>query len=135
MMNELIEKLVADKGTDMAKDLVAKVGLSEEQASKFVGPAVTFLVGWVGKKLASGEDVDDVTVPEEEVQAVAAEAGIPSGLASSALTRMLPAVLGAAKEESGGLGAIASLLGGGSDDSSDGSSGGLGALSGMLKGL
>ena len=128
MMDEMIKKLVADKGADMAAGLVGKLGLPEETAKKFVPPAVTFLVGWIGKKLASGEDVESAEVPADEVGELAAEAGVSADVATKGLSALLPAVLGAAKEEAGGLGALGSLLGGDKDS-------GIGAAAGAIKGL
>ena len=122
---DLIKGLIADKGGELVTQLVDNAGFDTEQAEAFVPEAFNSVVDAV-KGGADAEDEGGL-LSQIDVASLASKVGIDTDAASGGLSAILPMVMSLLGDKAGGLGAVASLLGGG-----EGIAGKLGGLAGGL---
>ena len=114
-MQDLIKKLLDDKGTDWIQSLTSKVGFTKEQAADFVPDAVKNALGLVkdGKIDMDSIVKGDVSsaLSGFDAKGLAEKVGIDESKAVSGLTELLPNLFSTIKEKFGGLDGLAGLLG------------------------
>lgn len=130
MMNEMVQKLIQERGPELVQSLVSKVGFSAEEAQGFLPVAVEKLMAALqGGGLDFGELLGGGGVAsllsKLNTREIAADSGLDEAKAEAGLGELVPNVLSALKEQSGGAEGLLSALGGGKSDGLLGAAGGL----------
>ena len=129
-MNDMVQQLIKERGPELVQMLVSKVGFSPEEGRGFL-PVVTekLLAALKGGGLDFGELLGgggvDSLLSKLNAEEIAADSGIDEAKATAGIGELVPNLLSALKEQSGGAEGLLSALGGGKPDGLLGAAGGL----------
>jgi hypothetical protein len=133
-MIQIVQQLLEKNGPELVRNLVAKAGFSSEEAQSFLPVAAEKLMAALQ---GGGLDIQDLLggagvaslLAKLNAGEIAADSGIDEAKATAGLGELVPNLLSALNEESGGAKRLLSALGGGK---SDGLLGGAGSLTGKF---
>jgi len=129
-MNEMVQQLIKERGPELAQNLVSKAGFSSEEARGFLPVAAEKLMaalqggGLDFGELLGGGGVESL-LSKLNAGEIAADSGIDEAKATAGLGALVPNLLSALKEQTGGAEGLLSALGGGKSDGLLGAAGGL----------
>jgi hypothetical protein len=129
-MNQMVQQLIGEHGSELVQNLVSKLGFSAEEAQGFLPVAVEKLMAALQGggvdigQLVGGGGVDAV-LSMLNAGEIAASSGIDEAKAAAGLGELVPNFLSVLKAQSGGAEGLLSALGGGKSDELLGAAGGL----------
>lgn len=117
---DIVKDLLEKHGGEWINQLVQSTGFDAAQAQRFVPAAIQAVSGVLqGGKLDLASLLSggaSALTQEVDTAAVAAEAGVPTGLAETGLQALAPQILDTLKANAGGLDGLLGALGGGGGD-------------------
>lgn len=128
-MIEMVQKLLADQGPELIRSLVEKAGFDSAEAQSFLPAAAEKVVA-----VLQGGDLDlgallggggGDLLSKLNAGELASETGIGEAKVEAGLGELVPGLLSAFKDQSGGADALLAALGGGKGDGLLGAAGGL----------
>jgi len=129
-MIEMVQKLLADRGPELIQSLVSKAGFSSDEAQSFLpGAAEQVATTLQGGGLDLGELLGGggvaALLSKLNAGELAAKTGVDEAKANAGLGELVPSLLAAFKDQSGGADGLLAALGGGKADALLGAAGGL----------